>query len=75
MFSMTILKCDEAIKNHVTFVAILVLFKRSYVVSPVEFHNQDLTGLGFMTWGNGIFLHPPPGYLMSNKSKTVRVNH
>ena len=75
MVSMTILKYDEAIKNRVTSVAILVLFKRSYVVSPAEFHNQDLTGLAFMTWGDGIFRYSSLGYLMSKKPTMVRVNH
>ena len=47
---MTVLKYDDAIKSHVTWVIFSVLFERSYVASqPCKFHSQGLTDLGFRT--------------------------
>ena len=57
---MIALKCDGIIKNHVTYVTILVFFERSYLF-PHSYIDS--------------FIHSPlPGYLMLKKSRVVRIN-
>ena len=70
---MTALKYDSAIKSHLTLIAILVFFERSYVV--LYSCKVSKLGLNWLTiYGGGLFLHPlSSSYLILKKPRLVRV--